>query len=80
MDIPTLEKTTLANLRKQAKDLGVERAAKLKKEELLITISQAEASKQGREVRGGVLEIMNEGVGFLRSDHYQGGPGDVYHR
>jgi transcription termination factor Rho len=78
MDIPTLEKTTLANLRKQAKDLGVERAAKLKKEELLITISQAEASKQGREVRGGVLEIMNEGVGFLRSDHYQGGPGDVY--
>ncbi len=78
MDIPTLEKTTLNDLRKQAKDLGVDRANRLKKEDLLIHISQAEAEKLGREVRGGVLEIMNEGVGFLRSQHYQGGPGDVY--
>ncbi|MGH2581909.1 MAG: transcription termination factor Rho [Anaerolineales bacterium] len=78
MDILTLEKSSLADLRKQAKDLGVDRANRLKKEDLLINISQAEAVKQGREVRGGVLEIMNEGVGFLRSEHYQGGPGDVY--
>jgi transcription termination factor Rho len=78
MDLLQLEKNSLNDLRKQAKDLGVERAARLKKEDLLITISQMAASKQGREVRGGILEIMNEGVGFLRSEHYQGGPGDVY--
>jgi len=78
MDIPTLEKNSLSELREQAKELGVTRANRLKKEDLLIIISQAEAEKQGREVRGGILEIMNEGVGFLRSEHYQGGPGDVY--
>jgi transcription termination factor Rho len=78
MDILELEKNSLNDLRKQAKDLGVERAARLKKEDLVITISQMAAQKQGREVRGGILEIMNEGVGFLRSEHYQGGPGDVY--
>ena len=78
MDIPTLEKNSLNELREQAKELGVTRTNRLKKEDLLIIISQAEAEKQGREVRGGILEIMNEGVGFLRSEHYQGGPGDVY--
>lgn len=78
MDILELEKNSLADLRQQAKDLGVTRANRLKKEDLLISIRQAEAEKEGREVRGGILEIMNEGVGFLRSDRYQGGPGDVY--
>jgi transcription termination factor Rho len=78
MDLLTLEKNTLADLRKQAKDLGIERAPRLKKEDLLVHIRRAEAAKDGREVRGGILEIMNEGVGFLRSDHYQGGPDDVY--
>jgi len=78
MDLLTLEKNTLADLRRQAKDLGIERAPRLKKEDLLVHIRRAEAAKEGREVRGGILEIMNEGVGFLRSDHYQGGPDDVY--
>ena len=78
MDILELEKNSLADLRQQAKTLGVKRANLLKKEDLLINIRQAEAEKEGREVRGGILEIMNEGVGFLRTDHYQGGPEDVY--
>jgi transcription termination factor Rho len=78
MDLLTLEKNTLNDLRRQAKDLGIERAPRLKKEDLLVQIRRAEAAKEGREVRGGILEIMNEGVGFLRSDHYQGGPDDVY--
>jgi transcription termination factor Rho len=78
MDILELEKNSLADLRQQAKTLGVKRANHLKKEDLLIHIRQAEAEKEGREVRGGILEIMNEGVGFLRTDHYQGGPEDVY--
>ena len=41
-------------------------------------IRQAEAEQQGLELRGGVLEIMSEGIGFLRFDHYQPGPYDVY--
>jgi transcription termination factor Rho len=77
-DVFELEKTSLVDLRKQAKTLGIKGVGRLKREDLLINIRQSEAEKDGRAVRGGVLEIMNEGVGFLRSDHYQAGPGDVY--
>jgi len=67
----------LAALRNVAKDLNVPNANRLKKENLLIRIRQVEAEKEGLEVRGGVLEIMNEGIGFLRTN-YQIGPEDVY--
>ncbi|MBN1231201.1 MAG: transcription termination factor Rho [Anaerolineales bacterium] len=78
MNILELEKLHLADLRQMAGDLKIPRASRMKKEELIMQIRQAEAAKEGQEVRGGILEIMNEGVGFLRSDHYQGGPNDVY--
>ena len=78
MDLIKLEKSSLADLRQQGKELNIPRANRLKKEALLVGIRQAEAEKEGLEIRGGVLEIMNEGVGFLRSNHYQGGPEDVY--
>ena len=44
---------------------------------LIVKIRQVEAEKEGLEVRGGILEIMNEGIGFLRTN-YQIGPDDVY--
>jgi transcription termination factor Rho len=78
MIVSELEKQPLAKLRQQAKSLEVERPNRLKKEELIIKIRQAEAAKEGLEVRGGILEIMNEGVGFLRTNHYQAGPDDIY--
>jgi transcription termination factor Rho len=78
MNILELEKTPLAKLRKQAKELEIPRAARLKKEDLILYIRQVEAEKEGLEVRGGILEIMNEGVGFLRTHHYQAGPDDIY--
>jgi transcription termination factor Rho len=39
---------------------------------------QAEAERKGLELRGGVLDIMNEGMGFLRAEHYLPGPNDIY--
>ena len=78
MNLIELEKSSLADLRQQGKELNIPRANRLKKEALLVGIRQAEAEKEGLEIRGGILEIMNEGVGFLRSNHYQGGPEDVY--
>jgi transcription termination factor Rho len=59
------------------KDLNVPNAQRLKKEVLILRIRQIEAEREGLEVRGGILEIMNEGVGFLRTD-YRIGPDDVY--
>ena len=77
MDILELEKLTLTELRSIAKTLEIPRSNLLKKENLMIRIRQAEAEKEGQEIRGGVLEIMNEGIGFLRMN-YQIGPEDVY--
>ncbi len=73
-----LENTPLSSLRQMAKDLDVHNYNRLKKEDLILKIQQAEAEKEGIELRGGILEIMSEGIGFLRSGHYQPGPYDVY--
>jgi transcription termination factor Rho len=61
-----------------ARDLNVQNANKLKKEDLILRIQQVEAEREGLEMRGGILEIMSEGIGFLRFNHYQPGPYDVY--
>jgi transcription termination factor Rho len=39
---------------------------------------QADAERRGLELRGGILEIMGEGMGFLRAEHYLPGPNDIY--
>ncbi len=78
MKVLELENTPLSTLRQMARDLDVSNANRLKKEDLILKIQQAEAEKEGIELRGGILEIMSEGIGFLRSGHYQPGPYDVY--
>jgi transcription termination factor Rho len=77
MDVFELAKKSLSDLRQLGQELDIHNARRLKKENLIIRIRQAEAEKEGEEVRGGVLEIMNEGVGFLRTN-YQIGSEDVY--
>jgi transcription termination factor Rho len=73
-----LENAPLTQLRQMARDLDVQNAGLLKKEDLILRIQEAEAGRQGLEMRGGILEIMSEGIGFLRSSDYQPGPYDVY--
>ena len=78
MKILELENEPLVKLRAMAKDLGVENANRLKKEALAINIRRIEAEKEGVELRGGVLEIMSEGIGFLRPANYRISDQDVY--
>ncbi len=78
MNILEMENTALSKLRAMALDLGVERTNRMKKEELILKIRQLVAAKEGLEIRGGILEILNEGVGFLRTNHYKAGPDDIY--
>ncbi|UCF61360.1 MAG: transcription termination factor Rho [Anaerolineaceae bacterium] len=78
MNIAQLEAMTLTDLRAMSKDLEIPGASRLKKEDLIIRIMQADAERRGLELRGGILEIMNEGMGFLRADHYLPGPNDIY--
>lgn len=78
MKILDMQKLSLLELRQRGKALEIPRANRMKKEELVMKIRQAEAEKDGLEVRGGILEVMNEGVGFLRTNHYQAGSDDIY--
>ncbi len=78
MKVLELENAPLPQLRQMARELDVPNANQLKKEDLILRIQEAEAGKQGLEMRGGILEIMSEGIGFLRSSDYQPGPYDVY--
>jgi len=77
MNILELENLPLINLRQMAKDLNVPDAMRMKKEALMLKIAQINAEKDGVDMRGGVLEIMPEGIGFLRAN-YAVGPDDVY--
>ncbi len=78
MNIGQLEGMTLSDLRDLSKEYDVSGASRMKKEDLIIRIMQSDAERRGLELRGGVLEIMNEGMGFLRADHYLPGRNDIY--
>jgi transcription termination factor Rho len=78
MNIVELEKKTLEDLRELSKEYEIQGASRLKKEDLVLRIMQAEAERKGLELRGGVLDVMNEGMGFLRADHYLPGDNDIY--
>lgn len=77
MDIFELDKKSLKELKKIAEDMNFPKPNRLKREGIIAKISQMLGEQEGLEVRGGVLEIMNEGIGFLRSN-YRVGPEDVY--
>ena len=78
MNIAELEAKTLDDLREMSKDYELPGATRMKKEDLVLKLMQAEAERKGLELRGGVLDIMNEGMGFLRAEHYLPGPNDIY--
>ncbi|MCS6871187.1 MAG: transcription termination factor Rho [Anaerolineae bacterium] len=78
MDIAELEQQTLESLRALARDVGIAGYSRMKKPDLILRLLRDKAEKQGHELRGGVLEIVDEGIGFLRSEHYLPGPEDIY--
>jgi len=78
VDIAELEVKTLTDLREMAKDMEVSGYSRLKKEDLILRLLQAQAEGQGLIFGGGVLDVIDDGIGFLRSDHYLPGPEDVY--
>jgi len=73
-----LEDCTLDELREMARSLDISGYTRLKKHDLIILLLRANAEKQGYIFGGGILEIVQDGIGFLRSDHLLPGPEDVY--
>ncbi len=78
MKILELENEPLSKLRAMAKTLNIPGFNRMKKESLAMMIREAEAQKEGIELRGGILEIMSEGIGFLRATNYRISEQDVY--
>ncbi len=73
-----LESKTLSELREMAKNLDVTGITALKKQDLIVRILQAQTEQQGNLFRVGVLDVVDEGFGFLRRDRFLPGPDDVY--
>jgi len=78
LNIAELEMMTLDELREMAAEQGISGISRLKKQDLIFRLLRAKAEEQGHIFGGGVLEIVQEGIGFLRSDHLLPGPEDVY--
>ncbi len=78
MDFVELEAKTLTELREIAKSMDISGYRRLKKDDLILRLLRAKAEGQGYIFGGGVLDIVDENIGFLRSEHYLPGPEDVY--
>ena len=80
LDLAKLKGMTITELNKLAKDLNVNGVSGLKKQDLIFKILQGQAEKEGNMFGEGVLEILPDGFGFLRSPNYNylPGPDDIY--
>ena len=78
MNIAELETMTLTELREMARSKDIVGCSRLKKQDLIFRLLRSQAEEQGFIFGGGVLEIVQDGLGFLRSDHLIPGPEDVY--
>ena len=80
LDIRTLKEMTISDMVQVAKDLGVEGASTLRKQELIFKILQVQTEKSGLIFAEGVLECLPDGFGFLRAPEYNylPGPDDIY--
>jgi len=80
MEIGELKTLSIAELTKLAKELNVNGVSGLKKQDLIFRILQAKTEKEGLIFGEGVLEILPDGFGFLRSPDYNylPGPDDIY--
>ncbi|MEO8501563.1 MAG: Rho termination factor N-terminal domain-containing protein, partial [Vicinamibacteria bacterium] len=80
LDLAQLKEMPIGDLASVAKDLEIQGALNMKKQELVFQILRAQAEKLGLIFSEGVLEILPEGFGFLRAPEYcyLPGPDDIY--
>ncbi|MBN1142550.1 MAG: transcription termination factor Rho [Deltaproteobacteria bacterium] len=80
MNLKELKEKKITDLTNIARDLGVEGAAGMRKQDLIFAILNNTAEKNGAISGEGVLEILPDGFGFLRAPdaNYLPGPDDIY--
>ncbi|MBN9389621.1 MAG: transcription termination factor Rho [Chloroflexi bacterium] len=78
MNLAELETKTLDELKEIARDLDMVGISGLKKQDLIFKLLQAQTEQQGNIFSAGILEIMEDGFGFLRQERFLPGPDDIY--
>ena len=80
MKLSELKIKTPAELLELAQSLGIENISRAKKQTLIFAILKYKADNEEEVLGDGVLDILQEGYGFLRSsnDSYVSGPDDIY--
>ena len=80
MDISVLQSKKIAELNKIAKELNLTGVSDLRKQELIFKILEAQTEQDGLTFSKGVLEVLPDGYGFLRSVDYNylPSPDDIY--
>jgi transcription termination factor Rho len=78
MDINILENRSKDELVELAKEMGISSPASLKKQDIIMRLLQVHTEKQGNIFCSGILEIMNDGYGFLRQGTLLPSSDDIY--
>ena len=80
MQTSELVRLTVKELQELAKKLEIKEMSGVRKQDLIKLILEAEAKKEGKIYADGILEVMPDGYGFLRSAEYSylPGPDDIY--
>ena len=80
MQTSELVRLTVKELQDLAKKLGIKEISGVRKQDLIKLILEAEVKKEGKIYADGILEVMSDGYGFLRSSEYSylPGPDDIY--
>ena len=78
MNYAELQNKTRDELIDMARELGITGHSSLRKDDLVFRLMQDYTEQQGHSFRGGALEIMTEGHGFLRQDSLRSRVEDIY--
>lgn len=80
MEIAELKQMKIAELIEKAQEMGISGCTGLKKQELIFCILEEQTKREGLIFAEGVLEVLPDGYGFLRSVDYNylPGPDDIY--
>ncbi len=80
MNLKELKEKRISELTRMAREMGVEGAAGMRKQDLIFALLQAHVARNGTIYSEGVLECLSDGFGFLRSPDYSylPGPDDIY--
>lgn len=80
MNLAELKEKKVSELAQMAKDFHIEGVGNMRRQELIFTLLQTQAEKNGIIYGGGVLEVLPDGFGFLRAPDYNylPGPDDIY--